>query len=474
MLHFFKTLLTVTLILYAYAIRSQQSCNLLFQHNTDTIKKWQSILQQKNLAETQTFKGEFSDQKKWLYQERLNAIMEHFDKPELITDTIANNYISAILAKLQPAIKALKSNGTTVYVSRSAVPNAYTSGLNTVFLNAGLLTRIENEAQLAFILCHEIAHIFLNHGEEAADQYLASIQSKEFKEKVSAIKKMEFGQGRAIEELFKKFSFDSRRHSRFKETAADSLAIIWLKQTGFNVKQVVNCLALLDSIDIDRCDTKAVFEKNLNAAEHPVNANYFGTSRRSVFGASVFSDDTESLNLIDSLRTHPDCKQRMLYAGTMITDTEYNSGENFLVDSLRFFGLRHRLHTEVIEFALNYEKTSRGFFYAIEQLATDGATPSIATSISNALNKLYEAQKNHTLGKIVDLPNPSFFTKSYNQLLYFIQNASLTDLAMINYYFTASVLKKYTGCKELAVAMATCAENLGKPDEAAHWRNLKP
>jgi hypothetical protein len=119
---------------------------------------------------------------------------------------------------------------------------------------------------------------------------------------------------------------------------------------------------------------------------------------------------------------------------------------------------------------LGYEKTSRGFFYAIEQINADSSNAFVSAGISMSLNQLYEAQKNHTLGKITDLPNPQLYSKAYNELLYFIQNARLTDLASINYYFTASALKKFPGCKSLAGSMATCAANMGKIEESANWK----
>lgn len=471
MFRFYSPLLTTALVLYSWLAQSQHTCGILFHHNNDTIKAWQTQLQQRNFAEVQTFTGEFAEQKKWLYGEKLKSVMEHFDKPELVTDTAANNYISAVMLKLAPAVKAFKMSDISVYLSRSGIPNAFTPGYNTVFINAGLLTRIQNEAQLAFVLCHEMAHLFLKHGEEAADQYLSSIQSREFKEKVAAIKKQEFGQGRAIEELFKKFSFDSRRHNRFKETAADSLAITWLRQTEYSPGQVMDCLSVLDAVDTDICDTKQVFEKYLSTAEYPVKPGYFGTARRSVFGAAAYADDAETLQVKDSLRTHPDCKQRIVYAGRMIPEAVRSTGSKFLIDAAQFGNLQQKLQNEIIEFALNHEKTSRGFFYAIEQLNANDQNPFVAAGISRAFIQLYEAQKNHMLGKHTDLPNPQLFTKSYNELLYFIQHATLTDLLQINYYFTASALKKYPNCKELAYAMATCAGKLGKTEEAAYWKN---
>lgn len=470
MLHFYKRMLTIFFVLYSYVALSQTPCNQLFDQNIDSSRKWQSLLQQQHQTEIQSFKGALADEKRWLYKEKLTATLTHFEKPELITDAVVNNYIVAVMSKLQPALKEAKAPHVNVYISRTGEPNAFTPGYNTVFINAGLITRINNEAQLAFILCHEIAHLLLKHGEQAIDQYLSSIQSKEFKEQVSEIKKQEYGRGKAVEELAKKFSFDSRRHSRFKETAADSLAIVLLKNTGFSTGQVIDCLGLLDSVDVDKWSTRNTFEKYLNAPEYPIKPNYFGIARRSVFGVEAYAGDETSQRIADSLRTHPDCKKRMQYAGLMIPEAVRNTGSTFLVDAVQFYKLQQRLRNEMIEFALVNEKASRGLFYAIEQINTDSSSAFVSARISMSLNQLYEAQKNHTLGKITDLPNPQVYSKAYNELLYFIQNAKLTDLASINYYFTASALKKFPGCKLLAGSMANCAANMGKTEESVYWK----
>ena len=49
------------------------------------------------------------------------------------------------------------------FILKSNTPNALATGNGMIFVTTGLLARIENEAQLAFILCHEIQHYKLKH-----------------------------------------------------------------------------------------------------------------------------------------------------------------------------------------------------------------------------------------------------------------------------------------------------------------------
>ncbi|MBL4653547.1 MAG: M48 family metallopeptidase [Flavobacteriales bacterium] len=49
------------------------------------------------------------------------------------------------------------------YVIRSSAVNAFTTNDGYIFVNIGLLAQLENEAQLAFVLCHEIVHYMEDH-----------------------------------------------------------------------------------------------------------------------------------------------------------------------------------------------------------------------------------------------------------------------------------------------------------------------
>ncbi|MBC7425306.1 MAG: M48 family metalloprotease [Bacteroidia bacterium] len=53
------------------------------------------------------------------------------------------------------------------YVLRTVELNAYTTQKGIVFVSTGLLSQIESESQLAFILCHEIIHYKNNHNIES-------------------------------------------------------------------------------------------------------------------------------------------------------------------------------------------------------------------------------------------------------------------------------------------------------------------
>ncbi len=70
----------------------------------------------------------------------------------------------------------------TFRVSLNPIPEARSLSTGTIYISSGLLSLIDNEAQLAYILGHEIAHIKMNHWFEDA---LVSCGADEYNEKIA-------------------------------------------------------------------------------------------------------------------------------------------------------------------------------------------------------------------------------------------------------------------------------------------------
>ena len=76
-----------------------------------------------------------------------------------------NRYIDFIMDKLLANDPQLRSQ-ISVFVVKSPVVNAYAMNRGFIFVNVGLLAQITNEAELAFVLAHEIVHIAEKHAIE--------------------------------------------------------------------------------------------------------------------------------------------------------------------------------------------------------------------------------------------------------------------------------------------------------------------
>lgn len=76
-------------------------------------------------------------------------------------------YLHSILSKLAPQ----SANQYRINIIKSPIANAYALPNGLIGVNTGLLTAVDNEAQLAMILAHEISHIELNHSVRLREDY---------------------------------------------------------------------------------------------------------------------------------------------------------------------------------------------------------------------------------------------------------------------------------------------------------------
>jgi hypothetical protein len=86
--------------------------------------------------------------------ERMRILDTLYDNP------LAQDYVNRVGQSLVPA------NSTHLYafkITLSPIPEARSLSTGTVYVSTGLLAQIDNEAQLAYVLGHEIGHVERNH-----------------------------------------------------------------------------------------------------------------------------------------------------------------------------------------------------------------------------------------------------------------------------------------------------------------------
>ena len=73
-----------------------------------------------------------------------------------------SQYLNEVLDLVLANHKNLRQE-IRLYLVRDAEFNAYTTSNGIIFVNTGLLAELETEAQLAFVLAHEVVHYVDNH-----------------------------------------------------------------------------------------------------------------------------------------------------------------------------------------------------------------------------------------------------------------------------------------------------------------------
>ena len=221
------------------------------------------------------------------------------------------------------------------YTVLSPDVNAFATAQGMVFVNAGLVAQVEDEAQLAFVLSHEIVHYYRNHGWE------------------EMMGRKRSGNDDLEDELAEMGEF-MRRHfrSREMEHEADSLGIACFylkspydKKVADGVFDVLQYSALpFDDVPFDRSFIDAPYYRTDD-----------GCWLDSV--APVTSRDDYD----DSRSTHPNLLKRRIWANRQFEG--YYGGDHFVTVSREEFArLQHLARIECVRQELVFGQVSRAFY----------------------------------------------------------------------------------------------------------------
>ena len=370
-----------------------------------------------------------------VYKQRWDNIKSILNKKEIYTSAQAQQYLDALVAEIVKTNPLLQKQNFNCYFSRSGIPNAAYVGEGIILFNMGLFKRLDNESQAVFVLCHEIAHFYLQHSENSIRRYVTSINSKDVQNELRKIKNTEYGKRQQVDDLMKGLTFNMRRHGRDHESEADSMAIEFMRHSRFDISEALTTLALLDSIDTDSLNMSSCLQKMFDAKEYPFQKKWIAKEEGLLGGHAQLQKDEP---ISDSLKTHPDCKLRIQFLTPMVNRYQAKNGLKNIVDQAKLNELRNTFSYEIIEYTYTSENYTRSLYYTMALSQNKSSDPYLVTQIGKIFNGLYAAQKAHKLGKLIDLPSP-YYPSDYNLLLQFVQNLYLENFSSISYHF----LKQY-------------------------------
>jgi Zn-dependent protease with chaperone function len=404
-----------------------------FQKDDTVLRKkyYDQSVKKKELLLSSVVKENAKDYKN-IYEEQFKEITELWKGSRPVTSPDAHAYLQAIVQKVIAANPELKGTDARVVFSRDWWPNAVSMGDGTIAINAGLVIYLNNEAELVFILCHELAHYYLQHTPKAIKKYVETINGAAFQNELKRLSKTEFGVNSQLGKLTQSFMFNSRRHNREKETEADRYAFIFMKNTGYTINAIKTCLELLDKVDDSLLYKPVVLTHVLNFNDYPFKKKWIQAE------SSIFSSISDDNSLADrkekdSLKTHPDCAKRISLLQDSIAKT-VTEGKEFLIDEKIFIRLKKGFFIEMTDQCYNAGNLSRNLYYSLILLQGEPDNVWATYSVVRCFNRLYDKQKNHKLGLAVDTENKGY-TEDYNLLLRMLSRLKLDEIAGLNYNF---------------------------------------
>ena len=152
-----------------------------------------------------------------------------WDDPQL------DGYLNGIVQRLAQHANHRPFEYRIKVVNDSAV-NAFTFGAGILYVNAGLLARMENEAQVAMVLAHEIAHVAQSHVTNGMKADAGINMLGQLAGQAAA------NSGRIDGQILEKtyhYSMNAsiNGHGRSQESEADELGLDYLFKAGYDPRE---------------------------------------------------------------------------------------------------------------------------------------------------------------------------------------------------------------------------------------------
>ena len=396
---------------------------------------------------------------KYLYDERFKYVISNFNEDYIINDADITPYLQQILTKIYQANPYL-DNETTVYAYRSSVPNAFSFGDGTLAVTLGLLNRLESESQLAFILCHELAHYHQKH----ADNQIQNIARLNF-DKDLAKKLWQNNTYAYRKELIKDLELSTTKHSRNHEFEADSVGMTYYMHTGYDQQAPGECMEILDKADQVRLQKLIDFKKRFDLPSYPFKPAWITYEKSTMW--SISGKDKE-FGDSDTMRTHPNCRKRQAALKRQLTNQPVK--ERYPTDALKFRYIATKSAFEEIASHYHFKKYGKALFGALLLLEQYPDNAYLHAMVGKCLYQLHIYQKNHEIGKVLELPGARF-DENYDRFLTFVHQLRLAEIGSLGYYYIESRKEKDAADEEFWYAYWLCSQLPNSAKQPAQVRD---
>ncbi len=290
---------------------------------------------------------------------QLNNIL--YSGKVLYGDPLSNyvNQVADIVLKNEPELR----NKLRFYVLKNTDLNAYSTQRGIIFVSVGLLAQIESEAQLAFILCHEIIHYKNNHNLETYKH------NQDLTKNASMVNRMG----------------NMMNYSKENELEADKEGLKLFLTTPYGTKEINDLFDVLlySYLPFDEISFDSTYFNSMPAYTMP-GKYYLKTA----------SDITAEEDVNDSLSTHPNIKKRRLGIQTLLETKNHPDGASFILSKETFANVQRMARCELAIIHLEEAETEDAFYaaYLLEKIY--GKTLFGDKIMSGALYTMSK-QKNH-------------------------------------------------------------------------------
>ena len=252
-----------------------------------------------------------------------------------LTDYV-NRVAKYILHSKPKLVKELR-----FYVLKSNVVNAFSTDQGIIFITTGLLSHLENEAQLAFVIAHEVSHYTENHVRES---YVEQQQ-------------IETGTGKYERTTYETKIARLSQYSKDNELEADKKGIDLYLHSEYRVDEIFGAFG-------------ALLYSYLPIEEIRFDTNFFNTEFLKIPGGKFdveVKEITKEEDYDDEESTHPNIKKRMDAALEVIGEKSSKGDLKYKISEDEFNRVRDLARFEELNLLLA-ERSYGKVLYSVQVL----------------------------------------------------------------------------------------------------------
>lgn len=351
-------------------------------------------------------------------------------------------------SEFDPAIKSLierlrKNNpgvpqNLKILIAKDNMPNAYCLADGTFVINMGLYSWLDNDAQIAAVIAHELGHKIDDHTFKTVLGIVE--QDQQDKSTVQNIKETTESrsqrQNQKAFDLFKNRIYKKSVEKRKQEMQADSLGYTIFKKSDFNKNEFVNALQKLQNFDTisPRVLKVETYKKLYHLPKQAFNEKWLKKEDFSLYNYNFYK---EKLNK-DSLASHPEMTKRIEKLKKIFP--ELNISVEPEKPSETYLTLKKTARMEILPNYFHSEDYGVGIYSAMQFLQDEEDEKYYKAWLGKCFAKIYEARKNYNLNRYLDRIEPKDQSESYQQFLNFMWNLSLDEIKNIADYYQSNAV----------------------------------
>ena len=217
--------------------------------------------------------------------ENYNFLKNSFSNKDIIKNNVVEQELNAIVDNIIEANPKLKDKKFNMLYATEYVANASSLGNNIFYIYPGLFEILDNDQQLTFILCHEIAHQVLKH-------FQYSIEESIRLEKT---------------DLTNESSLNLFRNKRELEINADAFGFELYSNLNYQEAEAIKALEHLKDSDSILYSKNIDIKEQFNFKDYPFK-RFWINKKEQLLKIKKYKSNYRNL---DSLRTHPNVDTRI-------------------------------------------------------------------------------------------------------------------------------------------------------------------